>query len=467
MAIGQKTFVGIGKENVWGTFLAVQKWIRFRTETFTKTIEELISAALTNKRDEPTSYPGLKTFAGDLVSEVHPGEVGYPLRAFFGTPLSAQPDSSGAPNTWEHIFTPMDNCNRDSGTAEATTDGSKIVDTTKTWSVDQHKGRWAHVITGSGAGNYGLITTNAATELTVVTSPAAASGDTYEILDGPRECIVPPKSIQIARNIDQAFQFTGCAANVLSFSFGVGEKIMALTSSWLAKSVALINNPSPSYDSDNPFFWKQGVIGIYKEAGTAIAGTDGTKIVTAETWTVDEHKGDYVHVLTGSGKGAYAKITSNTATDLIVPTLPAAAPTDTYEILTTYNLVETCGISLENGLAAIPLLNATDEVAKIVGDAFRMGALSPTFEVEDKTNYNLFSNWTTKRWCLFFEGEAIEAGYKYTMLFEFPKVLFTAYPLSVGGPGRMTVGATCKLKYDSTAKYFAQVTIRNKVTSYA
>lgn len=477
MAIGQKSYLGIGRESLWGTFVAIQKWIRFRSETFVPSIEELMSAALTAKRDEPPSYQGLKSFAGDIVSEVHPGEVGYNLKSFFGTPLSAQPDVGSAPNTWEHIFTPM-KYNRDSGTAEATTDGTKIVDTTKAWAVNQHKFRYAHVITGSGAGNYGLITANTATELTVATSPAVASGDTYEIIDGPRECIVPPMSIQISRDIDQAFQFAGCANSILNFSFGVGEKILALTSSWFAKSVTLINNPAvpvpdvgTGWTTGNPFFWKNGVFGIYKEAGTAIAGTDGTKIVTAETWTVDEHKGDYVHVLTGSGKGAYVKIASNTVTDLIVATYPAAAPTDTYEILTTYNLVETAGIVLDNGLAPIPLQNNSDLIAKIVGDAFRTGTFSPTFEVEDKAHFNEFMLGTEKRWCVFFEGDAIGAvtdpGYKYTMLFEFPQVRITAYPYSIGGPGRQTVGATCKLKYNSTKEHFAQVTIRNKVTSYA
>lgn len=478
MVIGQKSFVGIGKEDVWGTFKAIQKWIRFRSETFIPTIEELISAALTAQRDEPISYQGLKTFSADIVSEAHPGEVGYNLRSFFGVPLSAQPDNVGAADTWEHIFTPM-RYNRDTGTADATTDGTKIVDAAKSWTVDEHIGRWVHIVSGTGAGAYGLITANTATELTVVTSPAAGTDSIYEIIDGPRECITPPMSIQIVRDIDKAFQFVGCANSILNFSFGVGEKILALTSSWLAKAATLIANPAvPEFDvgtgwtTGNPFFWKNGVFGIYKEAGTAVALTDGTKIVTTETWTTDEHKGDYVHILTGSGKGAYAKIASNDTTTLTVVTLPAAAPDDTYEILTTYNLVETAGIVLDNGLAAIPLCNNSDEIAKIVGDAFRTGTFSPTFEVEDQAHYSLFMAGTEKRWCVFFEGDIInsaQAAYKYSMLFEFPKVRITAYPFSIGGPGRQTVGATCKLKYDSTAgvRYFARVTLRNKVTTYA
>lgn len=78
----------------------------------------------------------------------------------------------------------IDNSIRDSGTAKATTDGTKIVDTTKSWSTDEHKNRWVRIITGSGAGASGQITTNNATTLTVVTSPAAAPNDTYEIVDG-------------------------------------------------------------------------------------------------------------------------------------------------------------------------------------------------------------------------------------------------------------------------------------------
>lgn len=78
----------------------------------------------------------------------------------------------------------IDDSVRDSGTAEALTDGTKIVDTTKSWTPDEHKDKWVRIITGSGAGASGQISANTATELTVVTSPAAAPDDTYEIING-------------------------------------------------------------------------------------------------------------------------------------------------------------------------------------------------------------------------------------------------------------------------------------------
>jgi hypothetical protein len=78
----------------------------------------------------------------------------------------------------------IDNSIRDSGTAEALTDGTKIVDTTKSWATDEHKNRWVRIIIGSGAGALGQITANDSTTLTVITSPAAAPDDTYEIVDG-------------------------------------------------------------------------------------------------------------------------------------------------------------------------------------------------------------------------------------------------------------------------------------------
>lgn len=77
-----------------------------------------------------------------------------------------------------------DNTIRDSGKAETLTDGTKIVDTTKSWTTNEHKNRWVRIITDAGAGALGQITANNATTLTVVTSPAAAPNDTYEIVDG-------------------------------------------------------------------------------------------------------------------------------------------------------------------------------------------------------------------------------------------------------------------------------------------
>jgi len=211
------------------------------------------------------------------------------------------------------------------------------------------------------------------------------------------DCILPPYTIEIHRDLDKAFQYSGCVANVLSFTFGVGAKILSLTSTWISKDVSLITKTTPSYDATEPFLWNTGVI--------SIGGT-------------------------------------------------------------TYKLVETLTFTLENGLVGIPLLDGTKRIAKIVGDAFRFGTISPTFHVEDTSKFSNFVNWTTEAWNLKFEGAEIEGGYKWTIEFDFPKVLYTAYPVNVGGPGRLTVGASGKLKYDATAGYLAKVTLINTKSSY-
>jgi len=131
------------------------------------------------------------------------------------------------------------------------------------------------------------------------------------------------------------------------------------------------------------------------------------------------------------------------------------------------NSLESLELSFEAGLSGIPLLDGTKRVAKIIADGFRTGTLSGTFGVvDDHTEYDKYIGWTTQAWQIKFEGDLIEGTYKYTLQFEFPKVLYRTFPINVGGPGRLTVGFEAKLERDETSGYMAQVTLINKQTSY-
>jgi len=213
------------------------------------------------------------------------------------------------------------------------------------------------------------------------------------------DCTGRPYTLEVFRDIGSAnaFQLSGMVANTLAFAFGVGEKVLGLTTSWLGKSLAKLTKTSPVLETTDPFKWSQSII----------------KIAT---------------VAEGN--------------------------------------LETLGFTLESGLAAIPLLNNTDVVAKIIGDDFRTGTMAASFLVHDAVQWDDFSSYTTRAWEITFTGPEIETAQNFSLKFEFPKVLFTAYPINVGGPAKIVVPGTAKIKYDSSAGFMARITLKNTTVSY-
>lgn len=476
MPSGQKTHIGLGKESVWGTPKSpVDDYIKFSSETLTLAIEELISASLGIKRDEPDSYEGLGTIAGNTVHEVHPDALGYLLRSWFGKVLSSELVSEKA---YKHIFTPGTD-KEVSGTADSG-DATTLVDTDLVTTDDEYNGCWLHIISGTNAGEWRLISDSEASSDTLTVSVAftSAINDTsvYEVRNGPDNCILPPYTLEIHRDLPaKAFQFAGCVPNTLAFSFGVAAKILSLTASWIGKDVALIDPTTPTLESTEPFRWNQAMImiGIY-DTGTGDAGGTTTSInCSGKTWAVDELTGKYVRITSGNMKDQIRKISSNGTTRInwIDAEAMAEVPAEgsTCEVWNEDNLIETLSLTLSNGLIGIPLLNNTKRIAKIIGDAYRLGTIAPTFHVKDRTNWETyFKGWETRAWLVLFRGATLSGAYRAELQFHLPKILFTAYPLNIAGPGRLTVGATGKIKYDSTAahQYLAKVVLFNGKSSY-
>lgn len=471
---GQATHIGLGKETIWGTPQGASDYIKFSSETLTLAIEELIASSLSVKRDEPESFEGLGSIAGNTVHEVHPNALGYLLRSWFGKVLSTNPTGT----VYKHIFTPgIDK--EAKGTADSGTDVT-LVDADLVTTDDEFNGCWLHIISGTNAGFWRIITDSEASSNTVTVSPAFPlaidNTSVYEIRNGPEHCILPPYSLEIHRDLPaKAFQFSGCVPNTLAFSFGVGAKILNLTATWLGKDVALIDPTTPSWEPTEPFRWNQAIllIGVY-DTGTGTSGNTTTSInCPGKTYTVDALIGKYVRITSGNMQDQIRKIVSNGTTRLNWTEETAAAPDDasTYEVWDEENLIETLSLSLSNGLIPVPLLNNTKRIAKIVGDVFRSGTISPTFHVEDRTNWETyFKGWATQPWLVVLRGALrTSTKYYYELQFHLPKILFTAYPLSTAGPGRLTVGATGKIKYDSTAahQYLAKVILFNSKQVYA
>lgn len=100
MASGIFSFIGLGKESVWGTPVASTDYLQFISESLTHEIEQLMEAELRGYPDEAPSYEGLNTVRGDITFAVRPATIGHILRSALGAPTTT------GTGPYTHVFTP-------------------------------------------------------------------------------------------------------------------------------------------------------------------------------------------------------------------------------------------------------------------------------------------------------------------------------------------------------------------------
>lgn len=115
----------------------------------------------------------------------------------------------------------------------------------------------------------------------VTTQPDAAGNPTvYQHVFTPVQtnfsnvCTLPPYTLEIHRDLENAFQYAGCAVNDLSFNFGTDTKIMQATAAIIAKKLALITKTTPSLETTNPFLWHQATVTINAVANSDVQTLD-------------------------------------------------------------------------------------------------------------------------------------------------------------------------------------------------
>lgn len=121
--------------------------------------------------------------------------------------------------------------------------------------------------------------------------------------------------------------------------------------------------------------------------------------------------------------------------------------------------LESLGLTINNNCEGIPLLNGTKKIAKIKRTGYRTLDFSATFDVDDLAEYNRFKNQTETAFVITLTSGTDE------LKLELNKVRYTAFPLNVSGPGRLTVAVTGKAKYDATKK-LVTVTLKNGKATY-
>jgi hypothetical protein len=107
-------------------------------------------------------------------------------------------------------------------------------------------------------------------------------------------CALPPYTLEVHRDMEQAFQYSGAVVNELTFSFGTDNKLMQGSAAIIAKALALIAKTVPNFEATNPFRWFQATVtldaAINKDISTVEFGIqnnlegraslDGTKVIS-------------------------------------------------------------------------------------------------------------------------------------------------------------------------------------------
>lgn len=102
MATGALAYMGISKQNSFGTATTSWHWTPFVSETLAHRIDKLAMQGIRNSLVEMGALPGIERSEGDIVLEPDPVNVGYFLRGVLGVPSSTLVNTDAG--IYSHIF---------------------------------------------------------------------------------------------------------------------------------------------------------------------------------------------------------------------------------------------------------------------------------------------------------------------------------------------------------------------------
>ncbi len=212
------------------------------------------------------------------------------------------------------------------------------------------------------------------------------------------DCPLRPYTLEVYRDsTGQAFQYLGAVVNTLALSFSTTDKILKATCGIIAKDAGYVDKTGLLAETTAPFVWENAVV--------KIGGTSSGSI---------------------------------------------------------NNDLESFSMTFDNTCIAKYALNNTAKPRKIIRDGVRTIPVSFVIDFVNKTEYDYFLAGTERYFQVKFEGaECDTGGYDYTLQIDLPKVRYTAFPINIGGPGRLSCAVTGKAKYSSTGNHAIEMTLIN------
>ena len=105
-------------------------------------------------------------------------------------------------------------------------------------------------------------------------------------------------------------------------------------------------------------------------------------------------------------------------------------------------LIESFTLDIDGQIQGIPALNASTSIAKIRRGGPQMVGISGTIDFDNLTEYNNFLNQTEQAFVLNFTKSN-----SFNLKISLPRVVYTAFPIAMGGRDRITANFTGKCRY--------------------
>lgn len=211
-----------------------------------------------------------------------------------------------------------------------------------------------------------------------------------------------PYTTQVYKGVEDAFQFTDGQANTLEINIAAGA-VVKMTTGLICRTTSLMSKSTASYFNADAFTWDQASF------------------------------------------------------SLMVPSSAAIAVVDFEEIT----------FSLNNALSGVNLLDGTKRRGKIQRDGYREIRVSGTVDLPDLDEYDIFIAQTERRLLMTLrKPTAISSGYYETLTIDIPSFRYEAFPVNIGGPGRVTAGFTGRGVYNSGSGTTMLITLVNTYAAY-
>ena len=484
MPLGDRGSIGIKKETTWGERVVGVNdvFLPFVSEGLTRDVEEIIAAAHRAILDEPISYQGQKSFGGPIVVEAHPISLGHVCRSALGAPAAevlagnTETEICDCETVFEHesthVITSLDSINRKKGTYSskiqvslgAVVDeviGSRVVACDlETAPTTTHYKLWLRCDIALDAGDLALILSEQA---------LGGDGATFDRVDIPAMAVAGrwyEHTIAIS-DITACDTIISAGIEMLvdkgEFTLWVDDIriVVAGTATIAYKHVFTpmqteasefhVHCPLFPYtlevfrdDSDDQAYEFLGA--VVNKLGFSFSTSD--KILKANMEIIAKNAGYVAETFT--------------AIETTVPFLwrqaviyiGGVAGGNIVSDISSFN------INWDNKCAAWWACNNSYLPRKIIRTTYREIPLNFIVDFVDRTEYDHFLDGTERQMRIVFEGEAIEAGFPYTIQFDMPLVRYLTYPIINPGSGRLTVAVAGKAKY--SAGYALQITLINK-----
>lgn len=122
-------------------------------------------------------------------------------------------------------------------------------------------------------------------------------------------------------------------------------------------------------------------------------------------------------------------------------------------------------ITCANQLEAIGTLDGTKTPNRIKRSGYRTVEISGTILFVDNTEADKFLAMSDQRVIVFSKGETIGNAAN-SLKIDVPNFQYTAFPINVGGAGKIEVGFTGKAKFNETSNYLIEFVMSNTRAAY-